>query len=340
MPTPEPTPAAEPDLVLRSDDPRARQVEEDGWECIATSWGARLTIDPADTASLTRLRHLSDPARFPGHTLREAGPGDIPQVLTLDALTAGDYPGGVATHHEPLDTAAARALLEQGRLWGIWASDLLVALTVTRTLNDRVETEFTTVHPEHRRRGLATAVKAASVLGHVEDGATLFGTGGADSNAASLAMNEAVGYQITERWHTYRRRVAKLETQGPVSDAELNALHAAAFDHDLSSIPWNNRLTTRSLTWVTARMPDDGRLVGFVNVIGDGGAHAVLLDTMVHPDLQGRGVGRGLVRAAADEAARLGCQWLHADYEDKDAAFYEQGCGLSPTRAGLMRLRP
>ncbi len=324
--------------MLRWGDPRVRQAEADGWECIATSWGARLTLDPADSASLTRLRHLVVRALQDGDFLREAVPDDVPQVLDLDALTANDYPGGVATRHDPLDEPAARALLEQGRLWGVWSGNALVALTATRVDGDRVETEFTTVHPEHRRRGLATAVKATSVLAHAEQGATLFGTGGADSNLASLAMNEAVGYQITERWSTYRLRAADLTVLGRVSDDELNALHAAAFGHAPTSIPWTGRLTTRSLTWVTARLPGGGPLVGFVNVIGDGGAHAVLLDTMVHPGLQGRGVGRDLVRTAAKDATRLGCQWLHADYEDKHAAFYEQACGLAPTRAGLLRL--
>jgi hypothetical protein len=38
-----------------------------------------------------------------------------------------------------------------------------------------------------------------------------------------------------------------------------------------------------SLTWITAS--SDGVLVGFVNVATDGGAHAFLLDTTVHPDL-------------------------------------------------------
>ena len=41
------------------------------------------------------------------------------------------------------------------------------------------------------------------MLAHAADGATLFGTGGASVNAASLAMNRAVGYEITETWHTY-----------------------------------------------------------------------------------------------------------------------------------------
>lgn len=128
----------------------------------------------------------------------------------------------------------------------------------------------------------------------------------------------------------------QLSVMAPVSDQELNELHAAAFEHDLVAVPWGERLKRHSLFWITARWR--GSLVGFVNVIGDGGAHAVLLDTCVHPNSQGEGIGRTLVRSAADEAERRGCQWLHADYEPDLVDFYERACGLSHTEAGLLRL--
>lgn len=127
-----------------------------------------------------------------------------------------------------------------------------------------------------------------------------------------------------------------LHVRGDLHDAELNALHAAAFDHAPTEAPWRQRLADHSLTWVTARL--DGRLVGFVNVVGDGGVHAILLDTCVAPDVQRRGVGRALVAAAADEARRAGCDWLHADYEPRLVRFYEDGCGLRHSEAGLLRL--
>lgn len=125
--------------------------------------------------------------------------------------------------------------------------------------------------------------------------------------------------------------------RGALADHELNQLHAAAFDHDTSQVPWLDRLHRHSLTWVTARKGVE--LVGFINVIGDGGAHAVLLDTCVAPGLQGQGVGRLLVSAAAEEARRLGCHWLHADYEPALVTFYERACGMRPTAAGLLALR-
>ena len=96
------------------------------------------------------------------------------------------------------------------------------------------------------------------------------------------------------------------------------------------------RVLARSLCWVTAQQ--GGRLVGFVNVAWDGGLHAFLLDTAVHPDFGRRGVGTALVQRAAEQAARLGAGWLHVDYEPHLESFY-RSCGFSETQAGLRRLR-
>lgn len=70
----------------------------------------------------------------------------------------------------------------------------------------------------------------------------------------------------------------------------------------------------RSLTWVTAF--DGETLVGFVNVAWDGGVHAFLLDTTVHPDWGGRCIDTALVRLAEVAAREHGAlEWLHVDYE-------------------------
>ncbi|WP_163275182.1 GNAT family N-acetyltransferase [Cellulomonas iranensis] len=127
-----------------------------------------------------------------------------------------------------------------------------------------------------------------------------------------------------------------LHVRGALTDAELEALHATAFGHDPGATPWGRRLADHSLTWVTAR--HDGRLVGFVNVVGDGGVHAILLDTCVAPDVRGRGIGRALVAGAVEQARAAGCHWVHADYEPHLVAFYEDACGLRPTAAGVVRL--
>ncbi|GAB2485193.1 GNAT family N-acetyltransferase [Luteococcus sediminum] len=99
---------------------------------------------------------------------------------------------------------------------------------------------------------------------------------------------------------------------------------------------WSHNLQRHSLCWVTAY--EGERLVGFVNVLGDGGAHAILMDTCVAPDKQGCGIGGSLVAHATQEARTRGCEWLHADYEAHLVDFYEGRCGLRSTAAGLLRL--
>ncbi len=79
-------------------------------------------------------------------------------------------------------------------------------------------------------------------------------------------------------------------------------------------------------------------LVGFVHLAWDGGTHAFLLDTAVHPDHQGRGLGQDLVRAAAAEARQAGCTWLHVDYDAQLGGFYRDACGFRRTEAGLLQL--
>lgn len=190
------------DTVLRSDDPRCAELEASGWALVATSWGARLRVTPE---LFGRLRRLVSRVEGAGRVVRELGAEDAEAVRALDAGTAGDYPAGLAVFHEPLDRDAAEDLFTRGRVFGVEYAGTLVAVTVTEVVGrSRVETGFTAVHPDQRGTGLATAVKAASVLAHAVDGATLFGTGGAGVNEASLAMNRTVGYQITETWHTYR----------------------------------------------------------------------------------------------------------------------------------------
>ena len=124
--------------------------------------------------------------------------------------------------------------------------------------------------------------------------------------------------------------------RGEFTNDEVNALHAEAFDHPVTSADWQARLRRHSLGWVCAR--HDGALVGFVNVAWDGGVHAFLLDTMVVGELRGRGIGAELVAAAATGARDAGCQWLHVDFEEYLRGFYLSACGFRPTAAGLIAL--
>lgn len=123
-------------------------------------------------------------------------------------------------------------------------------------------------------------------------------------------------------------------TNPQITSAELNELFSLAWDaHEPRDF---TPILKRSLVYVCAFR--DGALVGFVNVAWDGGVHAFLLDTTVRPDLGRQGIGRQLVRRAAEEADKRGMEWLHVDYEPHLESFYE-ACGFRSTKAGLMKLR-
>lgn len=185
--------------VLRSDDPAGDALLAAGWSLDAISWGARLRLGGEEIEKLTELVRAH---REQGVDVEELTVADAPEVAALESVTFSDYPQTQATYHEPLTETDATGLFTDGRVFGIRHHGELVAVTATSPEGDLIETHFTSVHPAHRRQGLATAVKAASVLANAEAGHTWFGTGGAGTNAGSIGMNEAVGYEITETWHT------------------------------------------------------------------------------------------------------------------------------------------
>lgn len=128
------------------------------------------------------------------------------------------------------------------------------------------------------------------------------------------------------------------EWRGTFANAEVEALHAEGFDHAPADHDWHGQVERHSVGWVCARR-QDGNLVGFVNVVTDGGAHAFILDTVVAVAGRHLGVGIELVAEAERGARAAGCEWLHVDFEEHLQPFYFNACGFKPTRAGLINLR-
>ncbi len=119
----------------------------------------------------------------------------------------------------------------------------------------------------------------------------------------------------------------------PLDDANLNDLFARSWpDHSPRAF---QPVLSRSLGTLAAFVGD--RLVGFVHLATDGGAHAFLLDPTVDRGFRRRGIGLQLVRRAAALARSRGCQWLHVDYEPELAPFF-RAAGFRDSVAGIMRL--
>jgi GNAT superfamily N-acetyltransferase len=188
-------------LVLPAHASRRAQLEADGWVVVARSFGAQL-----DSGRIDRQRLQALVARAE-RSVRELVDADVEAVLHLDARTAEDYPGSVATQHAPLDRSTV-TLSASRRAFGAFGPDRdLVAMTFVDIEGTKAETQFTVVHRAWRGQGLGIAVKAASVLALAAEGVTQFRTGGSADNLAILRANDAVGYIQDEEWVTLGRNV-------------------------------------------------------------------------------------------------------------------------------------
>jgi GNAT superfamily N-acetyltransferase len=116
------------------------------------------------------------------------------------------------------------------------------------------------------------------------------------------------------------------------SREELDALSVAVgwspFGVDYAAALDGYAVTTSA--WTSA-----GRLVGWTSVVSDHVRHAFLLDVMVHPDFQRRGIGRQLVHRAIDAMRAEGVTAFHVDCAPDRAGFYER-CGFKMCAGGWL----
>lgn len=77
------------------------------------------------------------------------------------------------------------------------------------------------------------------------------------------------------------------------------------------------------------------KLIGFVNVISDGIADAFLVDLMVHPDHQRRGLGQALVQQAIQALKADGIRCIEVIFDPALEGFYQR-CGFHILRAGIL----
>ena len=91
----------------------------------------------------------------------------------------------------------------------------------------------------------------------------------------------------------------------------------------------------RSLGYICAC--GESSLIGFVNLAWDGGSHAFLLDTTVHPSFRRRGIGSRLIKLTVEVARERGVEWVHVDFEPHLRGFY-YACGFRSTVAGVLNL--
>jgi len=80
---------------------------------------------------------------------------------------------------------------------------------------------------------------------------------------------------------------------------------------------------------------ENENLIAFVNVISDGIADAFLVDLIVHPDYQGRGIGKVLVTQAISELRGDGIRVIEVIFEPHLEPFY-RACGFHILQSGII----
>ncbi len=75
-------------------------------------------------------------------------------------------------------------------------------------------------------------------------------------------------------------------------------------------------------------------LVAWCAILSDGIRHAVLIDVIVHPRWQRRGVGKALVAEAVEHIRAHSISIIHVDYLPEHATFYEK-CGFQTGLGGI-----
>jgi len=171
-----------------------------GYAVTSRSWGALLEVGD----DLSAFQDAVTAATARGVALRPLVAADAEAAARLHTASRADFPSTPATEADRYGTAEMAELLAGSHAVGAWAGGELVAMTLVLVAQpgDAAETELTLTRADHRGRGLATAVKAEAVLDLVRVGVTRFATGGAQVNAAMLAVNRRLGYVLEPQWLT------------------------------------------------------------------------------------------------------------------------------------------
>ena len=191
-------------VVLQSTDPRVLELKAEGYVLAGESWGARLSVTGEE--DLKPMWAAIDHVARAGVTVRELRPEHAESVRKLEAENHADYPFSPATEHPRRDLHATKSLWSDGySLFGAFHADALIGVTAIKLDGDHAETEFTSVSASHRRQGVGSAVKSASIIAMFQRGGRMFGTGGAQINASSIAVNSALGYVLVEKWLSFTK---------------------------------------------------------------------------------------------------------------------------------------
>lgn len=124
----------------------------------------------------------------------------------------------------------------------------------------------------------------------------------------------------------------EINRNGPVEPREIEALREA--------VGWDRgegiyeTILQRHYTYYTVRM-NNADLIGYMSVLSDGVSDAFLLDLMIHPQAQRKGIGERLVKYAIRDLKHDGIRCIQVTFEQGIKCFYEK-CGFHIFGGGII----
>lgn len=80
---------------------------------------------------------------------------------------------------------------------------------------------------------------------------------------------------------------------------------------------------------------EDNQLIGYMSVLSDGISDAFLLDLVVHPQYQRKGLGKRIVKKAITDIKAAGIRCIQVAFNSDLESFYEK-CGFYIFKGGII----
>ncbi|MCK5117958.1 MAG: GNAT family N-acetyltransferase [Candidatus Latescibacteria bacterium] len=142
--------------------------------------------------------------------------------------------------------------------------------------------------------------------------------------------HEVIRKYRSQCWH--QKMNPQIVRDGPVEPTEIENLRAAV-GWDRSEGTYE-QILRRHYAHYTVRA-ENGRLIAYVSILSDGVADAFLLDLLVHPECQHRGIGSQLVKKAVGDMKQAGIQCVQVTFNERLERFYAQ-CGFHIFKGGII----
>ena len=189
--------------VVRDTDPRCADLEAKGYLLVGESWGARLRLN--EKRNMNPFAEVVQGLSTTGIEIHDLDNGFAAELLELELINNADYPYTPATFHAIPTLESIQELWKAAnKVFGALAHEMLVGVISTSRSGEIVELDFASVLRDYRGKGIGKALVAAAILDWAEEGVSVFATGGAAVNAASLGTVQSLGFSVEERWRSYQ----------------------------------------------------------------------------------------------------------------------------------------